>query len=104
MVVGTLTRERLLIADDVLAYRAGEAPPERAPGELDDLLLNAVGLAVALGRKPRYVTGALARRAWNLVPRPAGRTRTQYYWLRSDVEAWSGPWPHKPGPAPGRSG
>lgn len=99
VVVATLSKERVLIADDVLAYRVGETPPPREPGEFDGSLLNAAGLAVALGRKRHSVKEALARRAWHLLPRPTGRTRTQYYWLRSDVEAWSS---HKAGPSPER--
>jgi hypothetical protein len=91
VVVARLGLERLLLADDVWLCAEGKAPPRREPNEMSAALLNTRGVAEVLGKTDGDIRSALSRSRWNLVPKPTGRTRHQFYWLRAEVETWSPP-------------
>ncbi len=90
VVIARLSAEKLMYADDVMLCAAGKSPPVRKTNELSPALLNARGVSEVLDQKHRRVSNALKREAWHIIPQPKGRTRLQFYWLRADVEAWSG--------------
>jgi predicted DNA-binding transcriptional regulator AlpA len=75
------------LRSDVLAYREGEAVPERTQGEMQHLIMDSDEVAKLLGIQPKSVRWA-TQRGSSTVPPADGHVGSGLYWLRENVEAW----------------
>jgi predicted DNA-binding transcriptional regulator AlpA len=93
------------LRSDIEGYAAGRRDFTHAEGVLQDQYLDGHQLgAEVLGLAS---IGAVRQRvqaeAWEIVPRPAGKAGSHYYWSRADVERWLREKPQRLGPLSGRS-
>lgn len=85
--VAVVTGRYAWLLSDILAYREGEAVPERTQGEMQHLIMDSDEIAKLLGIQPASVRWAIKSRS-TTVPPADGHVGNALYWLRENVEAW----------------
>ncbi|MEJ7891842.1 MAG: hypothetical protein WKF94_04320 [Solirubrobacteraceae bacterium] len=73
------------LLSEIRAWRRRKPLPPRPP--VPDLMFRDE-LAKRLRVKPTTLSTDVSRRNWRRVPRPAGFVGRDYYWARSETEAW----------------
>lgn len=86
--VAVIARGRVWLRTDIEAHRDGRPVPHRAPGELQDRLLDTNTVSEMVTFAPDTLRAAVHRQHWHRVPEPSGKVGQTLYWYRESVEAW----------------
>jgi hypothetical protein len=73
---------------DVKAFAAGETPPVRIQGSMNDEIFISRDIAKILGIHPDYLRTLISKGLWAKVPEPHGQIAQYHFWMRAQVETW----------------
>jgi len=95
---------RMWLRSDIEGYAAGRRDFTHVEGVLQDQYLdgNQLGEEVLGVASLQAIRARVSKDAWEIVPRPAGKAGSRYYWSRADVERWLREKPRVLGPRRGR--